>query len=418
MNKELTTRQVCCMIAISIISLKFLIFPALFSKFAFRDCYFAVIISLIIDFTFFAIVVWFMKNNPNLSMKDALMKAFGKTFMRIVMFILFFYFFFKSILIIKETHNYFIEVLFEELNWFYFIIPLFILLAYIMYKNLRTMGRSIEIFFPFIVIGIILTVLLPLRDFSFINLFPMFENGVEPIFNAVLRCNYSFGDYLVLMIFMGKIKYEKGSLKKLINYVIITDLFVAAFYVIFVAVFDITAINQGLAVSDLPLHVSYPSTIGRLDWLTIIIWTITLIFQAGVLLSCAVETLKSATMLNSKIEVIGIIEILMVISVIIFYLNLARSINIIVSTTFAIISVAVQVSIPILLIIAHFVLKKNGVNETTIVNTVQRPILKTMETKLLPAKLNKKTASVQFFNNLGVPSSLPPSLKGKRYEIN
>ena len=68
--------------------------------------------------------------------------------------------------------------------------------------------------------------------------------------------------------------------------------FVFNFFFIFVGSFGETAVNQTLALGELPLHNPYPATIGRLEWLTIIIWTAILLIQGALLGNCCTKCFK------------------------------------------------------------------------------------------------------------------------------
>ena len=63
------------------------------------------------------------------------------------------------------------------------------------------------------------------------------------------------------------------------------------FYICFQGSFGTTAVGQTLALSDLPLHNPYPANIGKLEWLTILIWTIILLAEATLLGKCASKCL-------------------------------------------------------------------------------------------------------------------------------
>ena len=131
-------------------------------------------------------------------------------------------------------------------------------------------------------------------DFS--NLLPIFSKGSLGIPESLLYCNFSFGDYFVLLMLMGRVDLKTKSRKKILWYATITNFLVVLFYIIFVAMFGDISVNQGLAISDMPLHSNITSAISRLDWIIIIIWSITLIFQAGALFSmscaCLTESFK------------------------------------------------------------------------------------------------------------------------------
>ena len=284
-----------------------------------------------------------------------------RIFTKILYILLFIYFFWKSVVILKQAHNYFLEVLFDDINWLYFIAPLLTLLGYIAYKNLRTIARSVEIFFLIILIGISLSMFLSLDRIDIANLFPLLPDSPVPILHSIARCSFSFGDFLLLTIFMGKIELGKKSIKKIYFYIIGAIMFVVQFYLLFIAIFGDTAISQNLALSELSLSSTRPATIGRLDWMTIIIWTITLILQAGILLYCCKICLEIVFHFKNSYTALTIIELLLLLTIVVLYLSLEQTLRLVTSIPFVIFTILMQVCLPaIILPLAYYLAKKRN----------------------------------------------------------
>ena len=214
-KKLINTRQLCQILFISMISIKLIAFPAISYKIAENSSYLALILSFVLDILAFIMFLTFMKKEPNITFDRLIQETLGKVFTKILYILLFIYFFWKSVAILKQAHNYFLEVLFDDINWLYFIAPLLSLLGYIAYKNLRTIARSVEMFFLIILIGISLSMFLSLDRIDIANLFPLLPDSPVPILHSIARCSFSFGDFLLLTIFMGKIELGKKSIKKI-----------------------------------------------------------------------------------------------------------------------------------------------------------------------------------------------------------
>jgi len=194
-----------------------------------------------------------------------------------------YYWVIKCLIAILELHDYFIATLFEELNPLYFLLVLALLMLFLFTKNLRTFGRLLEVFFWPMAIGLMFTLVYPIQDIELTNLFPIFQDGIYPIWNGLVHTSFAFGDYTILLILMGRIDFKKKSMRKILFYMLNMVGFIFNFYIVFVGTFGDTAINQTLALGELPLHNPHPSTIGKLEWLTIIIWTAILTIEAGIL---------------------------------------------------------------------------------------------------------------------------------------
>ena len=134
--------------------------------------------------------------------------------------------------------------------------------------------------------------------------------------------------------------------------------FIFNFYVVFVGTFGDTAINQTLALGELPLHNPYPSTIGKLEWLIIIIWTAILTIEAGILGKSA--SICFGHIFNKKKPLIpSIITIsIIIITFATFYLKLEQMI--VFGTNGIVVTIAslFQLSLIIILYLCYFLNKK------------------------------------------------------------
>ena len=264
-SKRITGIQYGLILCLTTISLKFLVFPSVFANYAGKDLYFAVFIGLMLDLSFALLMLYVLKQNPHLTFYELIKRAFGTAFASVLAFCLFLYFFLRGVLVVKEIHNYFNETLFENIKWIMFVIPLFALTMFIMLKDFQSLGRTIQFFMPLMVLALLFTILVPASEADFTNVLPLFENGVKNTFNAVLRCSFTFGDYLVLFILMGKINYTKSTNKKVLICLGVTYALVVLFYVVFASVFGDIGINHSLALSDLLLYTNIITDTGTIN---------------------------------------------------------------------------------------------------------------------------------------------------------
>ncbi len=348
MTRKVSGMQCGLILFISAISLKFLVFPSLFSKYAFRDVYFSILMGIILDFIFSLIVIKIIIKHPHLTFKQLLTKTMGKTVATIIMFLLFSYFFIKGVVIIKETHNYFNETLFEHINWFMFIIPLFVLIAYLMIKDFRAIGRSLQFFCVLIFFALLFTILMPISEIDFSNLLPIFENGVGGVFKAFFYSAFAFGDYFVLFLLMGKVDVKPNTSKTIISYLIVADIIVFAFYVVFACIFGNLGLNHSQAISELLMYTSTRTSTGTLNWFNIMIWLLILFFEIGLVLSCSSQLVTEMFNFKTRYYSMMIIIVLLIGAVLYLYLSLIKAINIITSFPFVVYVIALQVLLPII----------------------------------------------------------------------
>ena len=360
MEKTISTNQAGLIYCIFTIALKLSALPSLMFSYAGNDSYMACMIALIIDMLATIIVICILIKHPDMTFKAILTQTFGKVITTIIHVLLTIYFLAKCVLVLQELHDYFIATLFEELNPVYFLIVLGLIILYSTFRNYRIIGRTIELIFWPTMLALFFTLLYPIEDMQIEKLLPIFEQGPYPIYKAISRTTFAFGDYMILIPLFGKIKLHSKSKKTLVLYTIGTVSFIFIFYVIFVGCFGKYAISQTLALGELPLHNTTPETIGKLEWLTISIWTIILLINSIILAITCRQVFDNLFGINDKKWSCYTISSILILIVAMTYLQLETIIQIAVTPVFSGISGGLQLTILIMLIISHFVINKKA----------------------------------------------------------
>lgn len=358
--KQMSARQMGMIMSITIISLKLLFLPAGISLMAKNDTWLIIAVAMLIDFVFSVIILKIVCQNPNKSFYDLLNNALGKWVAKIIYFIFVVLCVFRLLLSIKETHNYFNESLFDELNFFNYIIPLILFLFFITSKDIIPIARASEFVYWVIIAGLIFTMVIPLASFDFVNLLPVLNNSAPSLFNGYLRAAFCCLDSPLLLLLMGKYEVNKKTFKTILSFQFFTMLIVIIFYIIFIAVFGDFAINRILAVSDLPLHATFPTSIGRFDWVAIIIWTLALEVNIGInAYACFFSLVKLIGGKFYKFSMI-LVQLIIITGVFFFYLNLSLLIKILYSPPVYICTIIFQIALPIVFVISYIIIKKKA----------------------------------------------------------
>lgn len=360
MEKTLSTNQASLIFCVFTIGLKLSALPSLMYGYAGNDSYMVCLFALIFDLIGTLIILSIITKHPDKTFTQILRETLGKPFAIIVNIILFIYFGAKCVLLLQELHDYFIATLFEELNPIYFLIVIGLLIVYTTSKNFRTVGRLVELIFWPTFLGIVFTLIFPIEDIQIEKLLPLFAQGPYPTFQALSRTTFAFGDYMILLPLMGKIKLTQKSKKKLLLYGINVFLFVFQFFIIFAGSFGRFGIHQTLALGELPLHNSTPATIGKLEWLTIIIWTVVLVTDATIISLSTKECLDNIFGVYDKKWTGYVTSGLIIAIVSATYLQLEKIIEIATTPVFASISGGIQTLIVVVLVVAHFVHKRKS----------------------------------------------------------
>ena len=356
--KQLTSRQAGILIFISVIALKAVILPAIIYFMAGAGGYITVFFSLVFDFALLIIYLWVMKKSPNKTFPQIMEESFGKIFTKIVCVIVFLYFMLKTFLILKSVFNFFTKAVYDDMDWVFYILTTSFFLFFALNKSLRTYGRTGEVTFWIIFASINIILLITSFTMDMTTLLPLFPNGEGPIIDTGIKSAFAFGDYTILLFFMGNIKWEENTSKKIISYAIMAIGTVINFYIVFLCNFGYSVVNQNLAIADLSLYIDLAVTVSRLEWIAVFAWTITLILQMIIYAYCAKESLN--TLLPKKAHKLSPFVVIIVCGLIYLILSISMQVllGFIFSYVVSTIALIIQVAIPILLAIAILLKKR------------------------------------------------------------
>ncbi len=353
--KQLSVGQVGKMMFLGLLSMKLMIFPAVLTTHCGKDGKIAITILLLMDLLVFFLYVAFIKKHPHWTIRDLMQNAFGVWGSRLFFGLLFVFYLAKCLFVVKQAHIYLVDTLVEEQNWIAFAVPLLLLMGFAMAKGRISVARTTEFLFFIVWVSLALTLLIPLSDFRLTNVLPLLEGNVSSIFSAVLRVNFILGDYSILLLFWGKMDWQDNSAKVLIRYALCGVISIVIFYIIFYGVFGDLGVNYGLAISDLPLSSIYPSTMGRLDWLTVIGWLFILLLIMCILFLLAKESLDACHQSEKRYISIITIVIAVALGMILLYFDLELFLKIVTSGWFVVFSLIFQIVIPAMVTIAYLI---------------------------------------------------------------
>ena len=353
--EKLTSRQAGILIFLSVIGLKAVLLPAIIYYFAGNSGYIAVFFSLGFDFLLLLSYLFILKQNPNDSFFDIISYSFGKTFTKIVTTILFIYYTTKTLLLLVSTFNFFVQVLYDDMNSLFYMISTLMLLLFTLKKNLRTFGRVSEIIFWVVFVSINIVLLITSIGMDITNVLPVFQNGLEPIANTSFRTAFAFGDYSIMIFLLGNIKQTKKTNTTIISYALVAISTILNFFIVFLCTFGYTVINQNLAIADLSLYIDLAVAVSRLEWIAIFAWTTTLIVQLTIYANLSKRSLDYILPKKIKSYSPYIVVVLLAILYLIEETTINTLMQYFLTPPFAIGSIIIQVGIPALLLIAHFI---------------------------------------------------------------
>ncbi len=304
--KEITANQFYIIAIFVTISNKFLTLQPVVFEEAGKDAFWSVLFGVLIDFLILSLVFCLIKKNENQTFFDLLKSLFGKIVSKILLCVFAVFLFLKLVFLSEETYSFFMRFLYDDLMLVFYIVPLVFVTSYFAIKGIKTIARTMEIFALIILIGIVVCSITATTDFSLDYLAPVFEDGIMPSLNGLVPQLFYGGNGLVLLFFMGKIKFEKHFCLKFFSATAVMNVLVVLFSLVFFVAYENSAKYVEFSLAHLPQFNAFVSDIGRFNWLSVAVSTIAMLLTSSTFFFCIALVFRWVFNLKRSLVPVGI----------------------------------------------------------------------------------------------------------------
>ena len=315
-GKSIYKRQLAVILFIISLSYKIVMLPKYMSIAASRDSALVMVVMMAIETVMFVLVY------ATITCSSILDAGFNKWFLKAMLALLLFSSSIKLVALLPETLDYISSILFEEGKWFFIIVSLLPVIGYIAYKGMNTIARLSEIIIWFVILAIAFTVLFMKVNLDFANLFPILDDGVEPLGNAIDKHFLWFGDFTPLLI-VRLAKEDKTRFERAYPplSMILVDFAVIGFFVAFIAIYGNVASYIDHAFSNIGVYNKISDMLGGVDFPIIIVWLMMSIIKLSFLLytvtECTAGRIKEK--MSDKGKLIIVTATLVIVSLILIF---------------------------------------------------------------------------------------------------
>ena len=293
--KSLTTWQMCTLLAIGVISNKLLLLPSIMYEYAGRDAVFVLLFKFLLAVIFVGIILFALTKNPDKTLREIVSTIIGDFGYRLLAFLIFILYLFKNFLLLMESELFLGSTMYQDYDKLMFLVPSILVSGYVAYKGLQTIGRTCEALCGVIFAGLLFTFILSITELDFSNILPLGTVGFSECFDALNASFLWFGNYFVLFFCLGDVKMSKGLVKKVYLALVISILFVVAFFVVYYANFEYSSGLHKFAISDITQFTPEIASFTKVDWITVIVWMMTSVLQGSIQIYIMQRTFIEAT---------------------------------------------------------------------------------------------------------------------------
>ncbi len=293
-QQSFSLRQICLLFVTLIPVSKIILLPTLLAFEVGRDAYLSVLLCGAVDALALLSLCIAAKRAPEADFFSLLSAFFQKGFSRVLLFLYGVFFLLRAV---PPTHScklLAINTLYDVTPSLFVFVPFILCATYAAWKGLRIILRVNEFFWPFFFGGVLLLILLGLSSSDLFNLLPVLEFGPSPVAKGAFFSLPWFGDFMPLLLLLGKLAPAKRRAKKAILAYAGGIVLTALFFVCFFGVFGETAVRQTYAITKIGKYNTVFSNIGRLDWLPVLLILMALFVRIALDLACAASCFSQA----------------------------------------------------------------------------------------------------------------------------
>lgn len=292
-EKQLSTKQFVFLIFLSSIAIKMFLLPALILRTFGKNGIWTIAFFIVLEIMNLILLLVVCRRNPDKTFFQIITDAFGKIVSKIIVAVLFAFTFVKTVIVVSEIKVFFVAVMYRDINWMVMAIPLIALVTAFAYRPLRALGRVSEILTPVVLVSTLILCSLLIPEFDIDGILPLFDGGIERIFQGIDKFPLWFGDTTVVLLFMGNIKISKGFGAWTVVAKLLSSVFVAFFCIVLFSSYGNISelIDYGNNISNLTQLSLGSQDYGRFDLLFYCVWLFSVLIKLAV---SFIFTVKSA----------------------------------------------------------------------------------------------------------------------------
>ena len=301
-EKSVSAHQTGVMAGILLFTLKLTNLPSFLYESSQTGALIDIVVICLVNLLFIGLIIWIKQKHKNKSLYDILSNTIGVFLTKAIYFILLIFFIFKLLSIVSNGYIFTKDVVDEEFTMVKFMICFLPVVCALAYSGIRNIGRTCEFFYPFILMGVLLSIIFSFVPITFWGVGNVFRNGILTHINAFAKFSFWSGDFLALMIFLDKIEAGKGKIKKIFTPVIFMSVILFVLYFIYYSLYQETSVFHTNLIYDIVQYALWTSTGWHMDIFAILVFMFNLFLQVSIFVYSAKECIvKIFNFKNDKI---------------------------------------------------------------------------------------------------------------------
>lgn len=286
MNK-ISTRQLFFFLACVAPVGKLVVMPARLSEYVGNDLLLPPLLHYLLQSAAIFCVLLLAKRE--MSLFELLKNSLGKVLAAIIVLLLSLFLCFAALQPLLEQKLFVQGTFYDTIPSFVAFAPFFLMSVYLCSKPLGSSGRVWDIIAPVAALGLLGILVFSVTTAKYAAILPVAGSGARKLLKGAVYTFSWFFDSTILLLFLGKIEYKKGTAWKGALFYLLGGLAVLFFLATFYGIFEETAINQLFAFTNTSKFFAGITVLGRVDFIFIYALALVMVFYCALPLHAGIE---------------------------------------------------------------------------------------------------------------------------------
>ena len=310
-NQSVSARQVGILASILLLTLKFTNLASLLFEANGLGGIISILIVILSNLLFIGLLIWLKYKFKNMSLYDILKRNIGTFLTKFIYCIFFLFFMFKILSLMSDGFSFIRDVADEEFTKYMFLICFLPLTCAFAKSGIRNIGRTAEFFFPYIFIGLIISIMFSFVPVNLWGIGSLAGSSLNGLVRSLTEFSFYNGDLFALLIFLDKIDINFEEIRRIFIPFLLISVLLFSTYIVYYSLYQQTSTFHTNLIYDIVQYAIGISSGWHMDLFSIIVYSICLFLQGGIFLYCAQDcTKKIFNYQNDSLILTGLIEIL------------------------------------------------------------------------------------------------------------
>lgn len=296
MKNQVKWSQIALILLLIVPGGKYLSLPAALAQQVGKDSWIVITILLLLD----AICLTFMvraavNNRHNLNFDSVLTSTVGVVPSKIVYVVFFVLLEMRIITLMASVYKLFAATFTIRSSWVGFWLPISAFCIFMTAKGFNTIARVNRLLSVLVVLSLASILVYPATQLDIRNLLPLFESDFATLVQGTFNSTFWFADYMFLYFVLDGICQTKHPYACAMSGFGVGAVLTVLMNVLFIALYGPLAPYTDLAMSKVSQFALALNTNGRLDWLSLSVWTTSVLIKLALFTFSAYKCLQYLT---------------------------------------------------------------------------------------------------------------------------